>query len=550
MDTPGAASALPDDSVPFALVASGSGLTISAANATALRAGIRVGMGLADARAVLPRLVTRPAEPDLDRAGLIGLARWLGRYGPARNVEGDDGLWVDTTGVAHLHRGEQHLLRDLMRRLQQFGHAPRLGLADTPGAAFAVARFATHFKRPVVRVPTGGVAAELAPLPIAALRLDADTVLLARRLGLKRIGQLYDMPRQSLARRFRSAEIAEALVERLDAVLGARSEPREALVEPPELRVTESFAEPLVSGEGVQAVVAKLAGELCDRLAETGRGLRRARLTLYRADGTSAEIAVAMMSAVRDSAHMLALVDGKLEGFDAGFGIDLVSFEAVASEPLGEVDVPLHGACAGDRLDAHGSDSADDGATAAAVARLIDRLSERLGRERVQVLLALPSHRPELAERRRPLLDAPGAEVVPEPSTAAFAAAHHAAARPPLLLAAPEPVSVMAEVPDGPPLRFTWRRIEHRVVRAEGPERIEPEWWLDLPRAAPRMAPEEEAAVAAPGTRVPPPPIHRARDYYRVEDAEGGRYWLYRDGLYGRDEDDAPPRWFVHGLFG
>lgn len=526
---------------------------ISAANPTALYKGVRAGMSLADARAVLPQLVTRPAEPEQDRTALLALARWAGRYGPSRNAEGVDGLWVDITGVAHLYGGEPGLLRDLLRRLHGFGHVPRIALADTPGAAFALARFASGMKQPVVRVPEGRVAEALAPLPMAALRLDADAVLLARRLGLKRIGQLYDLPRASLARRFRSHEDVEALLERLDMALGRRPEPRDTLVEPPELRVARSFAEPLVSADGVMAAIAELAGELCHRLAENGRGLRRGRLTIYRADASSAEIAFGLSAPARDSDHVLSLVAGKLEGFDAGFGIDLVTFEAVASEPLGETQPALAGQHAGEgmHVDADAPGDHADRASAADIARLIDRLSARLGRERVEVAMSFPSHRPERAEQRRPLLTVPGEDPRSSPGAASPARIAPAVARPPLLLTVPEPVSVVAEVPDGPPLRFTWRRVEHRVARAEGPERIAREWWLDLPRATSGGQDEsEEGAAAALGVRMPAPPDNRTRDYYRVEDVEGGRYWLYRDGLYGQLEEEGAPRWFVHGLFG
>lgn len=549
-----AASVLPDEAAPLALVASaGGGLVISAANPTALYKGVRAGMSLADARAVLPQLVTRPAEPEQDRTALLALARWAGRYGPSRNAEGVDGLWVDITGVAHLYGGEPGLLRDLLRRLHGFGHVPRIALADTPGAAFALARFASGMKQPVVRMPEGRVAEALAPLPVAALRLDADAVLLARRLGLKRIGQLYDLPRASLARRFRSHEDVEALLERLDMALGRRPEPRDTLVEPPELRVARSFAEPLVSADGVMAAIAELAGELCHRLAENGRGLRRGRLTIYRADASSAEIAFGLSAPARDSDHVLSLVAGKLEGFDAGFGIDLVTFEAVASEPLGETQPALAGQHAGEgmHVDADAPGDHADRASAADIARLIDRLSARLGRERVEVAMSFPSHRPERAEQRRPLLTVPGEDPRSSPGAASLARIAPAVARPPLLLTVPEPVSVVAEVPDGPPLRFTWRRVEHRVARAEGPERIAREWWLDLPRATSGGQDEsEEGAAAALGVRVPAPPDNRTRDYYRVEDVEGGRYWLYRDGLYGQLEEEGAPRWFVHGLFG
>lgn len=548
--------------MPLALVASGArGLTVTAVDAAAYAAGVRPGQGFADARAVLPSLASRPAEPGRDRAALLALARWLGRYGPARHADGEDGLWVDTTGVAHLYGGERALLADLERRLAAMGLTARVALAGSLGAAHALARYATTARRPwlLVGEQPADTAQALADLPVAALRLDAEAVLLARRLGLERIGQLYGLPRASLARRFRSQAVASALLERLDAALGRRPEPRASLAEPPELRLAQSFPEPLISSEGLSAAVAGLAEQLCRRLGERARGLRRVRLDLYRADGTTAGIVAGTAAPVREAAHLTALLAGKLESLDAGFGIDVVTLEALASEALQVSQVALAPA-ASDASGAPACGLADehDEDRAAAVARLVDRLSARLGADEVQHLAVAPSHWPERASLRRPWLSvgvgagARADDLALRARAPAFAAAHHAGARPALLLERPEPIAVMAEVPDGPPLRFTWRRIEHRVARAEGPERIEPEWWRALPdaRDRPRGRDGEQDAADALGARVPPPAPHRPRDYYRVEDGSGGRYWLFRDGLFGRAGDEAAPRWFLHGLFG
>jgi protein ImuB len=197
--------AVPDEG-PFALVAPGRhGITITAANAAARAAHVAVGAALADVRAALPVLATRPAEPTRDCAALRTLARWCGRYGPARNTHGADGLWIDVTGVAHLFGGEQGLVEDLGARLAALALTARIGLADTLGAAFALAR---HGGRSIAFAPPGGTQTAVAALPVAGLRLDADTLKLLRRLGLRRIGQLYDLPRAALERRFRSAETA------------------------------------------------------------------------------------------------------------------------------------------------------------------------------------------------------------------------------------------------------------------------------------------------------------------------------------------------------
>lgn len=214
-------TAVPDEA-PLALVQSGShGIRITAVNACAAKEGVRIGQALADARASLPSLLSRPAEPERDRAVLEQLARWCGRYGANRNVDGEDGLWIDVTGVAHLFGGEERLVADLIARLSRFGVTVRVGLADTLGAAHALARFAPS---PAL-APAGTSEARLAALPVEALRLAPETVLLLRRLGLKRIGQLFLLPRAALERRFRSAQTADAVLRRLDEALGVRSEP-------------------------------------------------------------------------------------------------------------------------------------------------------------------------------------------------------------------------------------------------------------------------------------------------------------------------------------
>jgi len=557
--------------VPFALVASGvRGLRITAVNAEAFAAGVQPGLALADARAVLPVLVTQTAQIEQDAAALAALARWAGRYGPQRQVDGVDGIWIDTTGVAHLFGGERGMLQDLLRRLAAFGFSARAAIAPTYGAAFALARYAASTRHPAVSVAESPseLEAALAPLPVAALRLDAGAVLLARRLGLKRIGDLYDISRNSLARRFRSeaAPIA-ALLARLDAALGRIAEPHAGLVEPPQLAVPASFPEPLISAEGILAAVEQLAGMLALRLDASGLGLRRGRVRLHRADGTTARVEIGTSAPVSDAVHIAALVAPRLESVDAGFGVDMIVMEALAVEPLAAAQASLGEAerrsgvlrlqqavgSSPPALDAGGTGRGDT-----ALARLVDRLSGRLGGECVLCLALASSHIPEHAEDRIALLTragtgaagtgsgAIGRQGSARAAEAAFAPAHGAGARPPLLLSPPEPITVMAEVPDGPPLRFTWRRVDHRVVAAEGPERIAPQWWLMLGEAP---AIEETPAARSLGERVTSCPRPRTRDYYRVEDVSGGRYWVFREGLYGRG-DEAAPRWFMHGLFG
>ena len=474
----------------MALVASGAhGLEIAAVNEAARALRVRAGAGLADTRAALPALITLPADADDDRAGLARLVRWCGRYGPARHFDGEDGLWIDITGVAHLFAdpvvgrldrsagdesgepadaGERALLGDLVERFTRFGLTVRAGLADTLGGAHAVARFATSSASPFVIVPPGDTQRALAALPVAALRLDADAIRLLERLGLRTIGQLYGLPRAALERRFRTlrskaaktAVLAATVLRRLDQALGHHAEPRAPLIESPDFAARLPFSDPLVTATGIEAALDWLCHDLAGTLARADVGGRRFRLTLYRADGTSGEVAIGTSAPCRDDTHMRRLLGEKIADFDAGFGIDLMTLGASGVE----------------RLEAHqqGLDGDADRARTAA-GRLVDRLSGRLGSGRVLRLRPHASHIPEAAQKRIPALghgSIIGAEARVPPSS--FDGFRH---RPAFLLDPPEPIAVLAAVPEGAPMLITWRRVRRRILRAEGPERIAPAWW-------------------------------------------------------------------------
>jgi protein ImuB len=528
------------DNAPWALVGSEArGQVVTAVNARAQREGIRPGVALADARAILPALRSRPAEPARDRVLLESLARWGGRYGPARNTDGIDGLWIDVTGVAHLfaplvpsaatadaspppgaeaqagapERAEAALLNDLIKRLQSTGLTARAGLADTHGAAHALARFATQGMHIAIAGP-GATRDALAALPVDALRLAPASTLLLRRLGLTRIGDLYGLPRAALERRFRDAEIAARVLARLDQALGLSAEPHRALSAPSALSVRRSYAEPLIASTSIETEMKALAAMLAERLEATGQGLRRLVLSLYRTDASVSTISAGTSRPCRESEHMIGLLSEKLASIDAGFGIDALVLDAVEAEYLDAVQTGL---------------AATDAATGAS--KLIDRLSNRMGAQKVTKLDPYPSHSPERATASRQALLAP-----PRASCATPLPGHGAsfpqAARPAFLLPRPEPIRVIAEIPEGAPARFSWRRLAHVVIRAEGPERIAREWWRSISRPQPV------------GTTV--------RDYYRIEDSAGGRYWVFRLGLYDEEtegEEQLQPGWFMHGVF-
>ena len=510
--------------VPFALVAPGRrGPVLWAVNREAGTKGLRPGMRFADARVLLADLATARADPVADRQGLERLALWCNRFTPWCAVDvgggdsdgdsGDGGLLLDIAGCAHLFGGEVALMDEIAARLTGLGIENRLGLADTPGTAWALARFGPVANgRPEGRIAAHGEArTAIAGLPVEALRLAAEDAHLLRRLGLITVGAVENLPRASLARRFPCRERGGAVLARLDRALGRQADPIVPMVPPPACLERLALPEPLIDRAGLDAMLARLMPGLAAALEREGLGARRLALWCYRVDGGVVRRAIATARATRDGDHLLRLFRETLETVDPGFGIDCAALHAERVEPLAPAQLSLAG----------------NGRRRGDLDLLIDRLLARLGTGAVCCLEPVARHRPEAAERAV----APGREPVPWLETSEAPATPQRPQRPFRLFDRPEPVDVMAEVPDGPPLLFTWRRVRRRVARAAGPERIEPEWW---------------ASTGAGGRD------EAVRDYYRIEDADGRRYWLYRAGLYGDagTGTGGPPRWYVHGLYG
>jgi protein ImuB len=488
-------------------------LRITAVNQSAERAGLRPGMALADARAILPGLVARPADQAGDQKALIRLAAWCGRYSPwvsagglsdggmaegseSPRIEtgGGAGIWLDTTGCAHLFGGEEAMLHDMTQRITGLGFSMRAVMADTPGCAWAVARYAQDGSSSIV-VPAGEARAALAPLPTSALGISEAMSLDLHGLGLKRIADLLALPRAPLAARF-----GNRLHARLDAALGENSGGTEPIA--PSLPVTPliarlAFAEPIATPEDIAAATDRLLIDLCLLMEQLGQGARRLTLTAFRLDGTTVRLAVGMAQASRDPVHLARLFADKLTGIDPEFGLDEMSLAAPLHEDLDPSQQSL-----GNRQDATES-----------LAALIDRLANRLGIQTVLRPAARESHLPERAAGLVPAINLSTEDTAPPRTNL----------RPIRLLRPPEPVETIAGEPNGPPHQFRWRRVLHRVVRCEGPERIAPEWWRD----------------DKGGTR----------DYFRVEDSDGRRFWLYREDPR-QDHGEAEREWFLHGLFG
>ena len=484
------ASAPPPDA-PLVLVGrDGRKRAIVAANAAALELGAVPGMAVAKAQALIEGLEVRDAEPAGDDAALERLAVWaLKRYSPMVAADPPNGLRLDMAGAAHLLGGEPAFLADLVRRLADSGVGARVAIAPTYGAAHALARFEPE---PSVIVQRQDLEARLAPLPVAALRLDAGTVAGLRRLGVETIGELAALPRAPLALRF-GPEVGR----RLDQAHDRAGEPFE-LVEAPELvRVQRSFAEPIGAPETLARYTGKLAAQLCEALEAKGLGARRLDLLFTRVDNRVEAIRAGTAKPLRDIPRMTRLLCDRIETIAPGFGIELMTLTATIAEPL---DYRTE---ASSLIDAAVPDLSD----------LVDTLANRMAHGRLYRCAPTQSEVPERSICRVEPLAPPVGVTWPNDWP-----------RPSRLIDPPAPVEAMALLPDHPPASFTWGGVRRRVKRADGPERIFGEWWV------------RDGELAA------------VRDYFEVEDEAGERFWLFRRGD-GEDPNTGSHRWYLHGIF-
>lgn len=456
-----------------------------AVDRAARRLGLRPGMAVAHAQAAIVGLTVVEADPEADAAALAQLGAWcLRRYAPLVAHDAPDGLWVEIAGAAHLFRGEAALIEDLLERLTQRALSARASVADTPGAAWAVARFSPRERI----VAPGCQAAAVAELPLRALRLPRETVEGLAQLGIERVGQLAAKPRAPLRLRFGPEPGL-----RLDQTFGHAPEPLAYLDLPEMPRALLAFAEPVGAPETLTRVTERLLTDLCAELERRGLGARRLDLVFRRVDGTSQSLRVATARPNRTVRHLVGLFAERLALVDPGFGIDEAVLSATRAEWFDAAQAGL------DALAGEG-EQAD-------LAELVDRLGARLGPGRVYRFSATASALPERSVRRLAPMAVPEADWPAD------------LPRPARLLHPPEPVAVTALAPDHPPALFVWRGRRLRVARADGPERVHGEWWVC----------EAEQGLT--------------RDYYRVETASGDRFWLFRDA-----PADAGGRWWLHGL--
>jgi len=463
---------------------------VAAADRAALAFGVRPGLALTQAQARVPGLLIEAANPTADAEALSRLAAWaLRRYSPLVALDPPDGLLIDITGVAHLFGGERPLLEDLHERLTVASIGGRIGLADTVGAAHALARYSG---RTITIAAPGQAADAVAGLPLAALRLDPECMDQLRRIGFETIADLEAIPRAPLALRFGTEP-----GHRLDQAFGRVAEPIRSITPPTLIHVRRAFAEPISAPETLARSIGLLVAALCPLLEARGHGARRLDLLFYRIDGDIQVIRAGMANPVRDVRHLTRLLTDGLETVDPGFGVEVMTLAAPIVEPM-----------------AYHQRSAWNDNASSGLSALIDTLANRIGIDKLYRAAPVESDLPERSVKIMAPLDPPTGEDWPK---------HWP--RPSRLLSPPEPVETLALLPDHPPVHFTWRGVRRRVKRADGPERVFGEWWKH----------DEELTIV--------------RDYFHIEDENGERFWIYRAGD-GENTATGSQRWFLHGIFG
>ena len=459
--------------------------------------GLKLGQGVAEARAMCPALDVVEEDPAADLRLLEAMADWCDRYTPLVALDGKNGLFLDITGCAHLFGGERALLKDILFRLFHLGLDVRGAISSSPGLSWGVARFG----RSGVIEPDE-MHDVLAPLPVASLRLGEETIAALQKLGLKQVGDILSASRAPLARRFGSQ-----LLLRLDQALGLDEEPISPRRPVASLSAERRLSEPVQAEEDILRLAGQLGEALKSSLEARGVGGRIFELLLFRVDGQVFRIAAGASKPLREPKRIAALFSERIKAvhddLDAGFGYEIVRLNVLRYEDF----------------DTSQSDFTGDSQSDQSLAAFVDQVAARLGQDCLQAFELHESHVPERAS-----IFVPAVAVLAnhqqrsETPHAGFSRAE----RPLRLFRMPELVETFAaEVPEGPPLRFRWRRMMHEVLRAEGPERLAAEWWID-------------------GEASPP------RDYFRLEVHTGHRFWMFREGLYGHG---AVPRWLMHGVF-
>jgi protein ImuB len=472
--------------IPFVLSAPDHGrMIITAANALAQLQGIDRGMVVADAKAVVPSLEILKDKPLLPGKLMKGLAEWCIRYTPVVAIHAPDSLILDATGCAHLWGGEKPYLADIIARLKTLGYHVQLAMADTIGAAWALA----HYGQRSCIVKPGDQAAAMLSLPPAALRLEAETLERLYKLGLREIKDFISIPRPAMRRRF-----GQSFLTKLDQALGVEEEFIQSVQPVAPYHERLPCLEAVSTATGIEIALKQLLDTLCKRLQQEGKGLRTAVFKGYRVDGKIEKIETGTNRPTHNVKHLFKLFEIKIDSIEPALGIEVFTLEALKVEDAVSNQATLW-------EDSCGLDNPH-------LSELLDRIDGKFGPGHVQRYVPDEHYWPERSVRPAVTLN-----------EKLFTTWRTDRPRPIQLLPIPQVIEVTAPVPDYPPMSFRYKGKLHKVVKADGPERIEQEWWLQQ---------------------------GQHRDYYTVEDEEGCRYWLFRSGHYAADKSHT---WFIHGFF-
>jgi protein ImuB len=472
--------------IPFVFAVSERGRkVITSMNSLAEIEGLSIGMNVADARAIYPELEVLETKKDHNAKLLNGLGSWCIRYAPSVAIDLPEGLLLDISGCAHLWGGESAYLKEIVSRLKSKGYYARAAIADTIGAAWAIARFGKE--KPIIGC--GEVAQALLTLPPAALRLEPAIVERLNKLGLTQIQNFISMPTSALRRRF-----GEGLIRRIAQALGNETEYMEPIVVPEPYQERLPCLEPIRTAIGIEIAIKKLLDLLCARLQQEGLGIRTLALKSYRIDGKIEQVSIGTNTVTNDVGHLFKLFELKISEIRPALGIELFVLEANQIE-----NVPFHQERLWD---------GSAGFEGKELRELLDRLAMKVGTTAIRRYLPAEHYWPERSMKLAlSLVEKPSVEWRTD------------RLRPTILLNKPALIEVSAPVPDYPPMSFKYQDKLHYVKKADGPERIEREWWLDA---------------------------GEHRDYYQVEDEHGQRYWIFRLGHYG---ENTSYQWFLHGFF-
>jgi protein ImuB len=472
--------------LPFVIITKAHGrMIVTAVNSLAQQQGVDINMALADAKAFIPHLQYFDDEPERAAKLLTSFAEWCIRYTPVVSIDLPDGLLLDVSGCVHLWGSETAYLASITKRLNNFGYNTRCAMADTVGTAWANARYGSNN----LIIKSGQQASALLSLPPAALRLEVTTIERLEKLGLRQIQHFISMPRTALRRRF-----GKELLLRLDQAMGCQEENINPVISLVLYQERLPCLEPIVTATGIEIALQRLLDALCQRLLKEEKGLRKAILKCYRVDGKIKSIEIGTNRPSCNSKHLFRLFKDLIATIEPALGIELFILEAPIVEELSPVQEELF--------------ISNVGLYDAGLAELLDRIGGKLGSHHIYRYVPDEHYWPERSFKRAALQH--------EKTDTNWKVERP---RPLQLLPKPEPIDVTAPVPDYPPMNFRYKGKLHTISKADGPERIEQEWWLQQ---------------------------GQLRDYYYVEDGEGHRYWLFRSGHY---DVSKSYQWFIHGFF-